>query len=104
MSLDNLAAWADFVDSASDGSWLIALVLVTFTMAVAGLLALVGWLHRLPTRQRPHRSSLGCQRYDPADDERDIDPPTQLEQIFRDELGQVDHLDAEWRRLNREGR
>lgn len=33
----------------------------------------------------------------------EVDPPTRLEQILRDELGrEVDDLDAEWLRLNQE--
>lgn len=79
MSLDNLAAWARFFDSASGGSWLLALALVALTMAVAGVWAAALRLSRLPSRQRPAPPA------DRADDERDIHPPTRLERILRED-------------------
>jgi hypothetical protein len=93
-----VSAWDDLaalVNDPANGTTLTVLGVAAVVLA-AGLVWACWWLGNLPGRRRP----IGHQ--DVAE-VWDVHPPTQLDQILRDELGrEVDGLEAEWQRLNEE--
>ncbi|GAA2861174.1 hypothetical protein [Nonomuraea rubra] len=90
MNVANLAVILDILNAATAGTWMLAAALVVL------ILIAVAAVHVRDRRRARHQHEQ---------DGRDIHPPTRLDQLLRDEVGdEADRLARQWEQRQDGGR